>query len=268
MTLIPKSNHTPTVRDFRPIACCKVVYKVISKIIASRLAPVLGSLIDNAQAAFVEGRNMTENIHLAQELFRQYNRKMISPRCIIKVDLKKAYDSIDWGFLYAVLVGLRFPSTFIKGVIECVSTTSLSCSINGSLHGFIQGKKGIRQGDPLSPYLFVLCMEYLSRSLKIAIANAKFNYHPKCGRFKITHLAFADNLMLMSRGDSISVRILMECLQKFKDMSGLKVNILKSNLYTSGVLGQDLEDIQALTSFEMGYYSFLIPGGSIGSGKA
>lgn len=94
IALIPKSAHASLFRDFRPISCCDVVYKVISKILASRLASILDSIIDQAQSAFVQGRSTTENIHLAQEILRSYKRKRISLRCVIKIDLRKAYNTV------------------------------------------------------------------------------------------------------------------------------------------------------------------------------
>ena len=257
IALVPKSTHSPTVGDFRPIACCNVFYKVLSKILASRLARVLESLVDTAQSAFVGGRNISDNIHMAQELLRQYGRKRISPRCLIKVDLCKAYDSVNWQFLKSVLVGMGFPSLFIQWVMECVTSTSFSVSVNGSLHGFIRGRKGLRQGDPLSPFLFVLCLEYFSRTIKSATENGSdFNFHPKCGKLRITHLAFADDLLLFSRGDLPSVQILMNCLHKFGEVSGLKVNELKSSLFTAGIVGPDLEHIQQMTNFTTGAMPF------------
>ena len=99
LALIPKFKDADKVEDFRPIACCNVIYKVISKIIALRLAPALISVIDPAQAAYVQNRKMVENIFLLQELLRQYGRKRASPRCILNVDLRKAFDSVDWGFI-------------------------------------------------------------------------------------------------------------------------------------------------------------------------
>ncbi|GFP99127.1 line-1 retrotransposable element orf2 protein [Phtheirospermum japonicum] len=179
--MIPKSDRPSLVGDYRPIACCNVTYKVISKILASRLASTLGKIVDQAQSAFVEGRSMVENIHLAQEKFEKIHRiKKVSPRCILKIDLQKAFDSVSWGFLKSILEGLNFLGKFVSWVMECVTTTSYSISLNGSLHDMFEGKRGLRQGDPLSPFLFVLCIEYLSRSLNIAMSNPDFNFHPRC----------------------------------------------------------------------------------------
>ncbi|KAL2467109.1 hypothetical protein Adt_42960 [Abeliophyllum distichum] len=85
---------------------------------------------------------------------------------------------LDWSFLQAVFRGLGFPKKFLSWIMECVSMTSYSLSVNGSLVGFFKGKKGLRQGNSLSPFLFVLCLEYLSR-LNIQTLNSDFNFHPK-----------------------------------------------------------------------------------------
>ncbi|WP_192819809.1 reverse transcriptase domain-containing protein, partial [Escherichia coli] len=95
--------------DFRPIACTNVIYKTITKIIASRMIPCLPGLIDPAQGAFVDGRLMLDNVFLAQELIKGYSRKHMSPRSMIKVDLRKAYDTISWNFLEKVLLTIGFP---------------------------------------------------------------------------------------------------------------------------------------------------------------
>ncbi|KAK6143157.1 hypothetical protein DH2020_023505 [Rehmannia glutinosa] len=247
IALIPKTDHSPTVADFRLIACCNVVYKVITKILASKLESVVPKLIDPAQSAFISGRNITDNIFLAQEIIRNYARVRISPRCAIKVDLKKAYDTISWSFLEQVLNGLGFPPIFISWVMECVSSASYSICINGSIQGKFPGKRGLRQGDPMSPALFLLCMEYLSRLLKVRTNTLKFKYHPRCEALKITHLAFADDLMLFSRGDLSSVKILIDCLNDFKNASDLDVNSFKSNLFTTGIIRDKLDNILNLS---------------------
>ncbi|KAK4397507.1 Retrovirus-related Pol polyprotein from type-2 retrotransposable element R2DM [Sesamum angolense] len=222
------------------------------KINADRLATALEHLIDGCQAAFIGGRSITDNIFLAQEMVRQYTRKRILPRCTINVDLRKAFDSVSWTFISQVLHGYGFPPIFIAWIMECVSTSSFSVALNGSLHGFFAGKKGLRQGDPMSPGLFLLCMEYFSRLIKRKTIDSDFNFHPKCEKLKITHLLFADDLMMFSRGDLPSVRILMECLQEFREISGLAVNTSKSSIFTAGIENNILCNILARTEFTRG----------------
>ncbi|XP_057958449.1 uncharacterized protein LOC131151213 [Malania oleifera] len=113
---------------------------------------------------------------------------------------------------------------------QFVLSTSYSLSVNGGLYGFFEGKKKLRQGDPLSPILFVVCMEYLSRLLKNLESDRDYKFHPKCGDLKISHLAFADDLILFARGDYSSVKKIMECLGDLSDCSGLRANLFKSNM--------------------------------------
>ncbi|GFS35505.1 hypothetical protein Acr_00g0040240 [Actinidia rufa] len=202
--------------------------KVISKILAARMAEVLPSIIDPAQAAFVHKRSMKDNIFLLQELLRQYGRKRSTPRCILNVDLRKAFNSLDWDFVHDMLLSLQFPLS----------------------------NRGLRQGDPLSPYLFVICLEYLSRSLGGLKENPDFNFPPKCGSLKITHLAFADDLVLLSRGDVTSVAMLINTLNHFGDCSGLRVSIAKSSLFTAGICSQDMDTIKEITGFTQGSFPF------------
>ena len=252
IALIPKASHAPTVGDYRPIACCNVVYKVIAKILANRLAGVLDAVINPAQAAFVEGRSLAENVLLAQELLRQYSRKRVSPRCLIKVDIRKAFDSVSWDFLSHALSDIGLPSTFVGWIMECVASTSFSIRINGDIHGHFTGQRGLRQGDPLSPYLFVICMEYFSRALARVTEQSEFNFHPRCAGLKISHLIYADDLMLFMRGDLMSIQIAWDCLQSFGRSSGLQVNTHKSHIFLAGVFDQDREDILRLTGIPVG----------------
>lgn len=100
---------------------------MIFKILATRLATVLDSIIDPAQGAFVKGRSIADNIHLVQELLRKYNCKTSSSRCILKVDLQKAFDTVDWKFLRDVLLGLSFPSRFVHWVMKSVKVHYILC---------------------------------------------------------------------------------------------------------------------------------------------
>ncbi|KAH6757807.1 hypothetical protein C2S52_023297 [Perilla frutescens var. hirtella] len=155
-------------------------------------------------------------------------------------------------FLREVLLGLGFPRVMVCWIIECVSTATYSLSINGGIHGFIVGKRGLRQGDPMSPQLFLLCMEYLARLINKRTTNSDFNYHARCQKLKITHLAFADDLMLFMRGDYRSVQIIMETMKEFEGTSGLQINNHKSALFTAGLSDYELTSIQQLVGFPIG----------------
>ncbi|KAL0285378.1 UNVERIFIED_CONTAM: hypothetical protein Sradi_7175200 [Sesamum radiatum] len=148
LALIPKVQLPSYVTDYRPISCCNVIYKTIAKIIVKRMQLVLHLLIDYSQNAFVPGRNISDNILLAQELLAGYNQARLPPRSTIKVDIQKAYDSVEWDFLIEVLKLFTFPARFIGWIEQCVTTASFSISLNGSIYGYFPGARGLRQGHP------------------------------------------------------------------------------------------------------------------------
>ncbi|XP_020259034.1 uncharacterized protein LOC109835466 [Asparagus officinalis] len=145
LTLIPKVNCPKSPSDFRPISCCNCIYKFISKIIANRIKSVLGCLINEAQCAFVKGRQISNNILLAHELVKNYGRKSISPRIMLNIDIKKAFDTISWSFLEDMLNGLGFPKMMITWIMACITSPRYSISLNGTLYGYFKGERGLRQ---------------------------------------------------------------------------------------------------------------------------
>ena len=163
---------------------------------ANRMKQFMPTLVGNNQCAFIPRRSISDNILMAQELVRGYNRSSLSPRCAIKIDLQKAFDTLDWNFILEVLSAMKFPRQFIGWIRSCLTTSMFSLSINGGLVGFFKGIRGVRQGDPLSPYLFVIAINVLSKLLDAAAEYGVISYHPKCKKIKLTHLSFADDLLI------------------------------------------------------------------------
>ncbi|XP_070002585.1 uncharacterized protein [Nicotiana sylvestris] len=202
--------------------------------------------------------------YTAEDYAKLYiKEKGVSPRCLIKVDIRKTYDSVEWPFLMMILLEFGMPVKFVQLVMECVTTVSYSLLINGGLTTKFQEKKGLMQGDPMSPYLFVLVMEYLDRSLKTLESIPDFNYHPMCSKKNITHICFADDLILCCGADKLSISLLMSRFQHFSKVSGLKANIEKSALYIAGVPKEFKEGIIAemqFTACELSFKTFLWTG--------
>lgn len=235
ITLVPKKTNANRISEFRPISCCNTIYKVASKLLANRLKVILPSLVSNSQSAFVPGRLLVENVLLATELVSGYNWKKISKRCMLKVDLKKAFDTLDWDFVMYTLEALEFPPMFRALIQKCLTTTHFSISINGELCGYFKGSRGLRQGDPLSPYLFVLTLEVFSQMLRRKYIDGSIGFHPNTSAIKVTHLSFADDLMIFSDGTINSVKCIADTLESFAQWSGLRMNTSKTELFTAGL---------------------------------
>ncbi|KAJ0931049.1 putative RNA-directed DNA polymerase [Helianthus annuus] len=253
ISLIPKVKTPDSVMDYRPISCCNTLYKCISKIITTRIKEGLGDIVNINQSAFIPGRKISDNILLTQELMHNYHLNHGPPRCAFKVDIQKAYDTVDWGFFDNILRGFGFHQRMIKWVMACVTSTMFSLSINGNLHGYFKGKRGLRQGDPMSPYLFTLVMEVLTLILQKQVdVTADFRFHHKCEEQRIINLCFADDLFLFARGDPNSAAVILKSLNLFKNMSGLVPSMTKSTVFFGGVLNYVKDQIRNIMQFDEG----------------
>lgn len=171
---------------------------------------------------------------------------------MIKADLQKAYDTVEWVFIEQILKLMGFPAVMVGWIMGCITTVSYSILINGEYIDRFQAKRGLRQGDPMSPYLFVLAMEYLNRCLLRLADNLDFNYHPRCHKLGITHLCFADDLLMFARGDNLSVQLIHDAFSSFSEASGLKTNLNKSQIYFGGVDEDVKHEIMQLVEYQEG----------------
>ncbi|WZZ65202.1 hypothetical protein YC2023_076572 [Brassica napus] len=154
---------------------------------------------------------------------------------MLKADLRKAFDSVRWDFVLAALRALNVPLQFIQWISKFICTPSFTISINGSAEGNFKCSRGLRQGDPLSPYLFVLAMEVFSKLLLSRFEAGYIHYHPRTAELKVTHLMFADDVMIFFDGGSSSLHGVNEALDDFASWSGLRINAAKTQLFKAGV---------------------------------
>nr|GEU89462.1 hypothetical protein [Tanacetum cinerariifolium] len=242
---------TNAVREFFTNA--KLLKELNHTIIALILKEILKVLVSQNQSVFVPGRSISDNILLTQELMHNYHLDRAMPRCAFKVDIQKAYDTMDWLFLREVLVGFGFHERMIVWIMECVTTSSFYICINGSLHGYFKGKRGLRKGDPLSSYLFTLVMEILTLMLQRRIRmDDSFTYHRYCLELEIINLCFADDLFLFAHGDVQSASTIKEALEEFKEASALVPSLPKSTGYFCNVLNHTKLAILNVLPFDEG----------------
>ncbi|GKA91485.1 putative RNA-directed DNA polymerase [Tanacetum coccineum] len=230
LALIPKVPTPLRINDYRLISCCNVIYKCISKVLTNRIIEGIKEVVSANQSAFIPGRNISDNILTTQEFMHKYHRKRGN-----------------------ILKGFGFHHTMIKWVMACVTTASFSISINGDINGFFKGKRGLRQGEPLSPYLFTLVMEILTLMLKMRVTlSESFRYHKHCEKIHIINVCFADDLFLFAHGDVDSVRVIMESLDEFKSTSGLVLSIPKITTFFGNVTNYVKTTILSIMSFSKG----------------
>jgi len=186
-------------KDWRPITLCNVLYKLLSKVLANRLKTVLHKCISENQSAFVPGRYILDNTMAAIEVVHYMKSKTSGRKgsVALKLDISKAYDRIDWLYLKEVMEKMGFCPQWVNWIMMCIETVDYSVLVNQESVGPIIPGRGLRQGDPLSPYLFILCAEGLSALNHQAEVRGELHGAKICRNAPIvTHLLFADDCFL------------------------------------------------------------------------
>lgn len=163
-------------------------------------------------------------------------------RCALKLDITKAFDTVRWDFIIQTLRDMRIPELFIFWIRKCISTASFSVCINGELEGFFTSTRGLRQGCSLSPILFVMVINVLSHRLNKAATENKFGFHPWGKKVNLTHLRFADEIIIFTDGQGDSITGIANVLKEFEWESGLAINMMKSALFMAGKTNHELQE--------------------------
>ncbi|XP_074298841.1 uncharacterized protein LOC141629796 [Silene latifolia] len=231
IVLIPKIDHPELVTHYRPISLCNVIYRIASKCLANRLKLVIPSIISDSQQAFVPGRLMSDGCLVAHEVLHYINKTKGGTNCyaVLKLDMSKAFDRVSWHLLMALMRHMGFPIHWRNIVWECISTVSYRILVNGAPSAVIKPSYGLRQGDPISPYLFIICMEVLSRQLARA-ERMKTLTGIKISRYEptLSHLFYADDALLCCKATHNSFEALRDLLKDFELVSGQMINLDKS----------------------------------------
>ncbi|XP_020086093.1 uncharacterized protein LOC109708688 [Ananas comosus] len=228
LCLVPKKNEALSANDFLPISLIHSVAKLISKVLASRLQNVLGGLINSYQAAFLKGRHISDNFNCAHILIHHlYTTKQRA--ALLKIDFERAFDQVDWSFLLDLLQARGFSQRWISWIRSLLHSASTSVILNGTPGRSFPCRRGLRQGDPLSPLLFILCVDVLYRLIQIAVTEGLLP-DVGIGNARLHTLQFADDLIIFFDGSTRSAAIVKLILDKFAGCSGLKINYSKSSV--------------------------------------
>lgn len=231
--LIPKVKQPQQVTDLRPISLCNVLFRILSKVLANRLKKVLPGLISDSQSAFVEGRMLTDNALIAFEVNHYINRRTQGKNGVagLKIDVSKAYDRLEWEFVESMLKKFGFHELWIQRIMMCIKTVSYGFIQNGEVFGDVRPQRGIRQGDPISPYLYILCAEGLSSIIK---RNEVVGFIHGCriarGAPTISHLLFADDCYFFFKANVSEARAMKAIIQRYERLSGQAINLNKSTI--------------------------------------
>ncbi|GJY26693.1 RNA-directed DNA polymerase, eukaryota [Tanacetum coccineum] len=236
IALIPKILDANMVKDFRPISLIGSLYKIIAKILANRLVGVLGDLVNEVQSAFVADRQILDGPFILDEVL-QWCRRKKKHALIFKVDFEKAFDSVRWDFVDDVLNKFGFGERWRTWIQSCLRSSRGSILVNGSPTEEFQFFRGLKQGDPLSLFLFILIMESLHISFQRVVDAGLFTGIKINSMVNLSHLFYADDAIFLGQWSELNIDSLVRVLDCFFRASGLRINMCKSK-----IMGVNVED--------------------------
>ncbi|KAJ9677520.1 hypothetical protein PVL29_022489 [Vitis rotundifolia] len=254
LVLIPKKGGAEELKDFRPISLVGSLYKLLAKVLANRLKQAVGEVVSEHQHAFIQNRQILDAALIANEAVDS-RLKVNLPGLLLKLDIEKAFDHVNWDCLFSVMSKMGFGQKWINWIRWCISTANFSILINGTPSDFFGSTRGLRQGDPLSPYLFLLVMEVLSQLLFRARSGGYIEGF-KVGNSNGTerdllHLLFADDTLLFCNPNIVQLHYLSWVFLWFEAISGLKVNRDKSEAILVGRI-DSLENFVSVLGCKVG----------------
>lgn len=232
ITLILKISNPTLMSHFRPISLCNVLYKIISKVSANRLKKVMNDIIDETQSALLSNSLIMDNAIVAFEIFHSLqNHPPKHPSMAIKLDMRKAFDRVEWNYLESLMHSMRFLRKFLSLIMDCLHFVSSSILINGVLFESFSPNRDIRQGDPISPYLFILCAEKFSFLQRVVEEKGELTGYPKGQGPTMSHLPFANDSLHFAKADPQQATVLTYIFSSYERLSGQTINSEKSSIF-------------------------------------
>jgi hypothetical protein len=268
IALLPKVQNATSIDQFRPIAMANFKFKVISKIIADRLASVLPSIISEEQMGFIHGRNIKDCLCIASEAANLLHNKSYGGNLALKIDISKAFDTLEWSFLLKVFHCFGFNDVFCNWIHVILQSAFLSISVNGKAEGYLNCSRGVRQGDPISPLLLCLAEDVLSRGISNLVNSGVLDQIKGTRHFKVpSHTFYADDLMVFCKGKLSGLKELKKLFNNYALQSGQVISTAKSTIYSGSITHGRLNIIVDLLNFKVGALPFNYLGVPIFKGK-